>query len=100
MKTSEAKNPLDDCLAPAGQIECPKPGSCPLSLVRPGRMARIKELSASPEVNKRLREIGFCEQQVIRLLASQSNLICQVCNARMALSSKLAQMIIVEPLPA
>jgi Fe2+ transport system protein FeoA len=59
---------------------------------------RIKELSAPPNVNQRLREIGFGEKQVVRLLVRQSNLICLVCNARLALSSQLAQMIIVEPL--
>ena len=61
---------------------------------------RIKKLSAPPEISRRLREIGLGEQQVIRLLIRQSNLICQVCNARLALSSQLAQMIIVEPLAA
>jgi Fe2+ transport system protein FeoA len=47
-----------------------------------------------------LREIGFGEQQEVRLLVRQSNLICQVRNARLALSSHLAQMILVEPLAA
>jgi Fe2+ transport system protein FeoA len=59
---------------------------------------RIKQLTAPPHVTQRLREIGFGEQQVIRLLVRSSNLICLVCNARLALSSQLAQMIIVEPL--
>jgi Fe2+ transport system protein FeoA len=49
-------------------------------------------------MTRHLREIGFGEQQVIRLLIRQSNLICEVCHARLALSSQLAQMIIVEPL--
>jgi Fe2+ transport system protein FeoA len=79
-------------------IPCAKPFTCPLSRVRAGMSVRIKELSAPPEVTQRLREIGFGEHQVIRLLLRQSNLICQVCNARLALSSQLAQMIIVEPL--
>jgi Fe2+ transport system protein FeoA len=63
-------------------------------------MVRIKELSTPPDVTQRLREIGFGEQQVIRLLISQTNLICEVCNARMAVSTQLAQLIIVEPLAA
>jgi Fe2+ transport system protein FeoA len=63
-------------------------------------LVRVKELCAPPEVTRRLREIGFGEQQVVRLLVSQSNLICQVCNARLALSAQLAQMILVEPLRA
>ena len=48
---------------------------------------------------KRLREIGICEDQIIRLLTSQSNIICLVCNARLAISSRLAQTIMVEALP-
>jgi Fe2+ transport system protein FeoA len=61
---------------------------------------RIRALSAPPEVTKRLREIGFCEHQVIKLVIRQANLICQVCNSRLALSAELAQMIIVEPVIA
>jgi len=63
-------------------------------------VVRIKEISAPPAVTRRLREIGLGEEQVIRLLVRQSNLICLVCNARLALSSQLAQMIVVEPLAA
>jgi Fe2+ transport system protein FeoA len=76
------------------------PGTCPLSHVQAGVAVRIKALSTPPEVTRRLREIGFGEQQVIRLLIRQSNLICQVCNSRLAVSSQLARMIIVEPLAA
>jgi len=75
-----------------------QPPACPLSRVKPGVPVRIRELAAPPAVTQRLREIGLGERQVIRLLARQSNLICLVCNARLALSSQLAQMIIVEPL--
>ena len=46
----------------------------------------------------RLRELGFCEDQIIRLLTSRTNFICQVCNARLAISEQLAQIIMVEPL--
>jgi Fe2+ transport system protein FeoA len=59
---------------------------------------RIKELCAAPEVQNRLREIGFCEDQIIKLLTSHTNFICQVCNARLAISEQLAQIIMVEPL--
>lgn len=70
---------------------------CPLTCVRTGVGVRIKKLCAAPEVQDRLREIGFCEDQVIRLLASQTNFICQVCNARLAISEQLARLIMVEP---
>jgi Fe2+ transport system protein FeoA len=60
---------------------------------------RIKQLSAPPEVTHRLREMGFCEEQKIKLLSRQSNFICQVCNARLGISARLAEGILVEPLP-
>ena len=71
---------------------------CPLSRVKAGVSVRIKQLCASPEHQDRLRELGVFEDQVIRLLNSQTSFICQVCNARLAISDKLAQMIMVEPL--
>ena len=71
---------------------------CPLSRVKAGVAVRIKQLCAAPEMQNRLREIGFCEDQIIRLLTSQTNYICQVCNARLAISEQLARIIMVEPL--
>jgi Fe2+ transport system protein FeoA len=79
---------------------CPHPGLCPLNKVRVGRSARIKQLSASPEVSRRLREMGFCEEQQIKLLGHESNLICEVCNVRLGISARLAASIWVELLPA
>jgi hypothetical protein len=42
----------------------------------------------------------LCEEQIIRLLTTRTNFICQVCNTRLALSHKLAELILVEPLHA
>jgi len=78
--------------------EEPRCEICPLSRVKAGVAVRIKQLCAVPEVQNRLRELGFCEDQIVRLLTSQTNFICQVCNARLAISEKLAQIIMVEPL--
>ena len=71
---------------------------CPLTRVKAGVAVRIKRLCASPELQNRLRELGLGEDQIIKLLTSQSNFICQVCNARLAISAQLAQLILVEPL--
>jgi Fe2+ transport system protein FeoA len=79
---------------------CAGPAVCPLSRVKAGTTVCIKELAASPEVRDRLRELGLGEEQRIKLLSSQANVICQVCNARLALSEKLARAILVEPLPS
>jgi Fe2+ transport system protein FeoA len=71
---------------------------CPLSKMRVGTSCRIKQLCASPEIAHRLREMGFCEDQRIKLLSQHSNVICQVCNARLGISAELAEAIWVEPL--
>jgi Fe2+ transport system protein FeoA len=70
---------------------------CPLSRVKAGVEVRVRRICASPEVQDRLREIGLSEDQIIRLLTSHTNLICQVCNARLAISEQLASLILVEP---
>ena len=71
---------------------------CPLSRVQAGVVVRIKQLCAPPAMQNRLREIGLGEDQIIKLVTSQANFICQVCNARLAISSQLAQLILVERL--
>jgi Fe2+ transport system protein FeoA len=73
---------------------------CPLSRVKAGVAVRIKQLCAAPEVQNRLRELGFCEDHIIKLLTSQANFICQVCDARLAISEQLAKTILVEPVHA
>jgi Fe2+ transport system protein FeoA len=79
---------------------CAQPFLCPLSRVRAGVDVRIKELSAPAEVTHRLREMGFCEEQRIKLLSRQTSLICQVCGARLGISQRLADTILVEQIPA
>jgi Fe2+ transport system protein FeoA len=79
---------------------CPQPFLCPLSRVRAGVAVRIKQLSGSHETTVRLREMGFCEEQCIKLISRQHSFLCQVCQARVGISSQLAEQILVEPLPA
>ena len=83
----------------AKEALCGQPFICPLNQVRAGMAVRVKLLSAPPEVTRRLREMGLCEEQQIRLLSQKTNIICQVCNVRLAISSQLAEKIWVEPLP-
>jgi ferrous iron transport protein A len=79
---------------------CAGPEVCPLSRVAVGAVVCIRHLTTAPEVTDRLRELGFCEEQRIKLLTRRSNFICQVCNARLAISEKLADSIMVEAVPA
>lgn len=71
---------------------------CPLSRVQAGTVVCIKKLLAAPDITERLRELGFCEEQSIKLLACDSNYICQVCNARLGISQELADSIFVQAL--
>lgn len=84
------------CSASAG---CPQPALCPLNRVQIGVLVRIKQLDASGEVSLRLREMGLGEEQQVRLVSRESNVICQVCNARLGISHQLAERILVEPVP-
>jgi Fe2+ transport system protein FeoA len=88
----------DTALRVEANGDCQQPFMCPLSHVRAGTSVRIKQLATTPEVTHRLREMGFCEEQKIRLLAQQANVICQVCNVRLGISTQLAEKIIVEPI--
>lgn len=71
--------------------------TCALSTVEAGTTVCIKQLAVQPDVLNRLREMGLGEEQRIRLVSRHPSLICQVCNARVALSQKLAEAILVEP---
>ena len=89
---------IEAAIAIQSNEACPQPFICALSKVRAGSSVRIKQLSAPPEVKNRLREMGFCEEQKIKLLSQQTNVICQVCNVRVGISAQLAERILVEPL--
>jgi Fe2+ transport system protein FeoA len=82
----------------SGDGQCAQPDRCPLSSVRAGTVVCIKQLSASADVKDRLREMGFCEEQQIKLLSRDGNIICLVCNSRLGISTKLADTIMVSPL--
>jgi ferrous iron transport protein A len=85
-------------LTPGARMGCRALAICPLNSVRAGSSVRIRRLVAEVTVCQRLREIGFCEDSTVRLIKSQSTVVCQVCNARLAISADLAHQILVEPL--
>ena len=57
------------------------------------------ELAGHVVAGLRLREIGLGEEQVVKLVSSQTMVVCQVCNARLAIGAALAEMILVELVP-
>lgn len=73
---------------------------CPLTHIEAGTVVCVKQLAHAPDVRDRLREMGLCEEQRVKLVSRQSSIICQVCNARVALSEELAEAILVEPVPS
>jgi len=89
---------MNGCTNEAVSLDSTPPCSvCPLTRVRAGMTVRVRQLCAGPETQNRLREIGLGEDQIIRLVTSQTNFICQVCNSRLAISEQLARLILVEP---
>jgi Fe2+ transport system protein FeoA len=76
---------------------CAIPAICPLNQVKAGTVVCVRELTTSPEISDRLREMGLREDSQVRLVSRQDSVICLVCNARVALSQKLAEAILVEP---
>ena len=79
--------------------KCAGPKVCPLSRIQAGTTVCIRHLSTDPQLKDRLRELGLCEDQQVKVVACESTFICQVCNARFGISEKLADSILVEALP-
>jgi Fe2+ transport system protein FeoA len=78
--------------------QCEANPLCPLNRARAGASVRIKRLPDSLEITTHLREIGLGEEQIVRLVSAQAMVVCQVCNARLAIGAALAETILVEPL--
>ena len=70
-----------------------------MSRVKAGTVVCVKRLTTPPEITGRLRELGFFEDQRVKVLARSTNFICQVCNARLGLSPELADAILVQKVP-
>ena len=61
-----------------------------------GTRLRIRRLSTSPEVSRRLRELGLTEHAVVScVLKGHGNIICAVENMRIGIDRKLASKIVV-----
>lgn len=92
---------LTDCKSsPFAAPDHASPPLFPLNRMRAGCVVIIKRLTATPEINQRLREMGFGEEQRVKVITLQNNVLCQVCNARLGLSAKLAETILVEQVAA
>lgn len=94
-----ARVPVSETISSALGAGAPAPARpwFPLNRVRAGCVVIVKQLTATPEVNQRLREMGFGEEQRVKVITLQNNVLCQVCNARLGLSAALAASILVVP---
>lgn len=64
-----------------------------------GQRVRINQLGLHPEVTTRLRELGFCEDTVIRpITRSNGSLVCEVRNSRIGINHAVARSITVSEL--
>lgn len=63
---------------------------------REGECVTIAGLRGEEGDCRRLREMGFCESATVEKLADSGALICRVCDARVVLSRRLAQSIVVQ----
>ena len=69
-----------------------------LTKIPDGRFVRIDRLQSEPDICFRLREMGFCENAIIRMVVNgEGNLICEVCNTRIGINHSIALDIIVIP---
>ncbi|HAP37005.1 MAG TPA: hypothetical protein DCQ28_14155 [Bacteroidetes bacterium] len=67
-----------------------------LAHTQSGSTVRIQQLNTTPETCMRLRELGFCNNAMVRcVINGPSHLICEVCNTRIGLHHSVAQTIIV-----
>ena len=63
-----------------------------------GSRVRIHHLHPQAEVSTRLREMGFCENAMIRCITKgNGTIICEVSNTRIGLGSRVADNIVVSP---
>ena len=63
-----------------------------------GRSVRISRLRSHPDISMRLREMGFCEDALVRcIMKSHGNIICEILNTRIAMNGRLAGDILVSP---
>ena len=46
---------------------------------------------------QRLREMGFCEDAEVKVLANNGSVVCQVCGSKVGLSKQIADRVLVEP---
>ena len=85
---------------PTPSLEPGPPDRLTLSAAPAGCPLLVRELRADPASCLRLRELGFCEMAQVAKLSHGGNLICHVCGVRVALARRLAELVVVEPVPS
>lgn len=71
----------------------------PLNKIGCGICARVSHISGTPEICRRLQEMGICQSNIIRKISDHGSIVCEVGKSRLILSSELVQNIFVEEVP-
>ena len=74
--------------------------SIPLTDLARGEKGRVTSVAGESAICNRLREMGFCESAIVEKMSGSHTVLCQVCGTRVALNGRIAQNVLVEPLPA
>ncbi len=74
----------------------PAETSLNLTQVGSGDEVRVRRLECAHGTCQRLREMGFCENALVKKIRGGAHLVCWVCGTRVALSARLAKQILVE----
>jgi len=62
-----------------------------LDQIPAGTSVRVSHFESHHEINFRLRELGFCENAVIRTIVNRASmLICEISNTRVGLHHSIA----------
>jgi Fe2+ transport system protein FeoA len=70
----------------------------PLSQLQPGATGWVHALTGGPDFCQRVRELGFAESTLVRLISGRGPFLCQVNGARIAVGAAAAAQIVVAPL--
>jgi Fe2+ transport system protein FeoA len=70
----------------------------PLSQLPPGASGWVQALTGAPDFRQRVRELGFAESTLVRLIGGRGPFLCQVNGARIAIGASAAAQIVVATL--
>ena len=77
-------------------VDSSAPTPCSLAELSAGRVARVLQVDTPGDDSARLKSLGICVGRQVQLMQSGDPLIVRVLGARVGLSRRLAQEVVVE----